>query len=408
MRAGTVDEDSHATHAAGGSDRQSLSRTFSLVLGGPLYQLFLKTRLARPPLELLRRRILAFVLVTWLPPALLAALSGRFASGPVPFVFDLTNLQFLMTVPLLLGAEIIIHRRLRLIVPEFVKRELVAPKDRPAFNDIVDRAMRLRNSLVAEVALLVLAFTGGYWLWRSYASLRVATWYILPSDGSMRLTVAGYWFAFVSLPLSRFVLLRWYFRLFIWYLFLWRVSRLRLRLNPLHADRAGGLGFLEQSAMAFSQVLFAQSTFVAMVLGNQIWHRSAHLVDFSYEVVASVVCLMLFVLAPLTFFVKQMVLARVDGLVRYGQLASRYTNAFYRKWLTASADPNEPLLGTSDIQSLADLANSYEVVRAMRVVPFDKTFVFRLAMVVALPLMPLTFAIVPVDKLLTTLIKVFV
>jgi hypothetical protein len=30
---------------------------FSLVLGGPLYQLYLRTRMMRPPLDLLRRRI---------------------------------------------------------------------------------------------------------------------------------------------------------------------------------------------------------------------------------------------------------------------------------------------------------------------------------------------------------------
>jgi hypothetical protein len=39
---------------------------FSLVLGGPLYQLYLRTRLARAPIELLHRRIIAFVLVMYL------------------------------------------------------------------------------------------------------------------------------------------------------------------------------------------------------------------------------------------------------------------------------------------------------------------------------------------------------
>jgi hypothetical protein len=386
----------------------SMVDDFSLVLGGPLYQLCLKTRLARPPLELLRRRILVFVVVTWLPPALLSALTGRFVSGPVPFLFDLTNLQFITTLPLLLWAEVVIHDRLRFIVPQFVERDIVASEDRARFDDIVGRALRLRNSLAAELTVLVLSFTVGYWLWRTYAVLHVAAWYAAPMGGSLRLTDAGYWYAFVSLPISRFVLVRWYFRLSIWYLFLWRVSRLRLRLNALHGDRAGGLGFLDGAASAFAQVIVAQSAYLAMVLGNRIWHEGARLTEFKYEVAASMALLALFVLLPLTFFGKQMVAARRDGVIQYGKLASEYTNAFRSKWLAADGPPSEALLGTSDIQSLSDLASSYEVVRAMRIVPFDKALVLQLAMSVALPLLPLTLTMVPFDKLLTTLVNLIV
>jgi hypothetical protein len=309
-------------------------------------------------------------------------------------------------VPILVWAEVVIHRRLKLLVPEFVERDLVAAEDRTRFDDIIARALRFRNSLVAELALVLFAFTVGHWLWRTYSSLQIATWYSVPVDGSMRLTAAGYWFAFVSLPISRFLLLRWYFRLFIWYLFLWRVSRLRLRLNPLHGDRAGGLGFLEGSATAFALVLIAQSTFLAMVLGNRIWHQGARLLDFKYEVVAFVVFLVLFVLVPMTFFAKQMFEARLGGVIRYGQLASRYTNAFHKKWLSPGESPSEALLGTSDIQSLSDLANSYGVVQAMRLVPFDKALVFRLAICVALPLLPLALPMVPLKELLALFIKI--
>ena len=381
---------------------------FSLVLGGPLYQLYLRTRLARPPLELLRRRILAFVGISLLPPALLSALTGHLASGPAPFLLDLTNLQFVTTLPLLVAAEVVVHHRIRPLVPEFVDRDLIAVDDRSRFDELVARALQLRNSIVAEVALLLVSFTAGYWLWRSYASLHVATWYLVPVDGSMRLTEAGTWLAFVSLPISRFLLLRWYFRLFIWYAFLWRVSRLRLGLNALHADRAGGLGFLGESVTAFTPVLVAQSAYFAMLLGNQIWHGGARLSDFAHGIVTVVVFLMLVVLLPLTFFAGQLIDARLRDSRRYGQLASHYSNAFDEKWLATGAKRSEPLLGTSDIQSLADLANSYEVVRATRFVPFGKTTVVRLAICVVLPLLPLTLTMVPVDKLLVALVNIFV
>jgi hypothetical protein len=360
------------------------------------------------PRSTVRRRMLALVVIAWLPPALLSALTGRLVSGPVPFLLDLTHLQFVTALPLLIGAEVLVHRRLRELVPEFVRRNLVAADERSRFDDLVVRAMHLRNSLVAEVALLLLAFTGGYWFWRTYASLRVATWYVVPVDGSMRLTEAGYWLAFVSLPISRFILLRWYFRLLIWYSFLWRVSRLRLRLNPLHADRAGGLGFLEESASTFAPVLVAQSICLATVLGDRIWHQGARLSDFQYEVVAFVVVLMLLALLPLTFFAVQLREAQLRGTRQYGRLATRYTNSFEEKWLAANASPSEPLLGTSDIQSLSDVASSYEVVRTMRLVPFGKTMAFRLAILIALPLGPLLFTIVRLDHVLAALVKLVV
>jgi hypothetical protein len=379
------------------------------VVGGPLYQLFLRTRLAQPPLELLRRRILVLAAVTWVPPALLSALTGRFVTGPVPFLFDLSNLQFVTTLPLLVWAEVFIHYRLRLLVPEFVGRDLVATQDRARFEDIVMRALRLRNSIVAEVALLLVAFTGGYWLWRGYASLHVPSWYMgFPVGGAARLTLPGYWLAFVSLPISRFLLLRWYYRLALWYSVLWRASRLDLKLNPLHADRAGGLGFLADSATAFAPVLVAQTIFLATVLGNQIWHVGAKLWEFRYEVIGLEVLLVLFVLSPLTFFVRQMNEARLRGTRLYGQLASHYTNAFHAKWLAAGERPGETLLGTGDIQSLSDLANSYDVVRTMRIVPFDKTTTIRLAVLIALPLLPLAFTTVPVDKMVRALLNIFV
>jgi hypothetical protein len=43
------------------------SYDFSGVLGGPLYQAIRRARLSGDALELLRRRILAFLLVGWIP-----------------------------------------------------------------------------------------------------------------------------------------------------------------------------------------------------------------------------------------------------------------------------------------------------------------------------------------------------
>lgn len=64
--------------------RESLAdseREFSLLLSGPLYQLYLRTRLARPALEFVVRRMLSISLICRLPPLLLATIAGQLTSG---------------------------------------------------------------------------------------------------------------------------------------------------------------------------------------------------------------------------------------------------------------------------------------------------------------------------------------
>jgi hypothetical protein len=77
---------------------------FSLVLGGPLYQLLLRARLVRPSMDLVHRRVFACVLITWLPLALLTALAGSFLGGVgVPLVRDLdVHVKFLLSLPILI------------------------------------------------------------------------------------------------------------------------------------------------------------------------------------------------------------------------------------------------------------------------------------------------------------------
>ena len=54
---------------------------FTLVLGGPLYQLYLRTKLARPTLELVPRRVASIALICWLPLLVLSLLNGSALGG---------------------------------------------------------------------------------------------------------------------------------------------------------------------------------------------------------------------------------------------------------------------------------------------------------------------------------------
>ncbi len=367
----------------------SQRQEFSLVVGGPLYQALLRAHLLAPPMALVSRRIFAFLLITWVPLALLSALEGTFYAGvAVPFISDLGNIRFLITLPMLIGAELIVHPRIGLLVRQFEKRQLIAPEEAGQFESIIGNAMRLRNSVIVEVALFLLACVGGYWIWRSFGSVHVDTWYANSIHGYPALSYAGYWLTFISMPIFQFVLLRWYFRIFLWYLFLWRVSRLHLRLSPLHPDRAGGLGFLGNSIESLAPILLAQAILIAAQVGNQIIHEGAKLPDFQFLIGGFVAFLILVVVFPLTFFVFRLLQTKLNVAPQFGVLACHYVRGFQEKWMAPEA-ANEPLLGSSDIQSLADLGNSYEVVRTMRFVPFTLQSIIRLTIVLVIPMLPL-------------------
>ena len=111
---------------------------------------------------------------------------------------------------------------------------------------------RLRNSVWAEVAIIAFVYIVGVGIvWRT-RTLGVASWHGAPVNGLWRPSLAGWWLGLVSLPLFQFLLLRWYFRIFIWARFLWHVSRVELSLVPSHPDKLGGLGFLSGSVFALS------------------------------------------------------------------------------------------------------------------------------------------------------------
>ena len=379
------------------------ARSLSLVFGGPLYQLFLRSRLARPPLELLHRRIIALVLITWLPLAVLALIEGNAMGGvDVPFFKHLAvHVRFLISLPLLIMAEIIVHQRVMSVVAQFSSRHLIAPEVQSRFDAAIASAVKLRNSVVAELVLLVLAFTVGYGVWKQLALGR-GSWY--GGHGTPN-TLAGYWYVFVSLPVLRFLLLRWGFRLLIWYRFLWSVSRLPLRLNALHPDHAGGLGFLRGTPFAFMPVFLAQTCILSGVIADHIWHDGAKLPQFKLEIVAILLFQLLLGYFPLLFFTFQLARIRRIGLREYGVVAMNYVNAFRQKWITQTTEEKESLLGTSDIQSLADLSNSFEIIREMNLLPFNYKSVVRLAIILVLPILPLFLTMIPLSEVIDRLLK---
>ena len=383
---------------------------FSLVLGGPLYQLWRSTRLAGDTLQLLHRRILALALVTWAPLLLLSMAAGR-AWGDkvrVPFLLDVDmHLRLLLALPLLVVAELVIHRRMRPMVGQFLERGLIPETGRAQFDAAMAAALRLRNSVAAEVFLIAFVYVVGVgFIWRTQSALDVASWYGESVGGKWRPSLAGWWLGVVSLPFFQFLLLRWYFRLFIWTRFLWHVSRIELVVEPTHPDRCGGMGFLSNIGHAFAPFLLAQGVLLTGNFANQIFYAGAKLPEFKVELIGLVAVMLFAILGPMLVFAPQLAAAKRLGLRQFGIMAQDYAREFNRKWLRGGAPADEPLVGSADIQSLADLGNSFEVVKGMRFVPFTLQTVVQLAVLTVVPVIPLMLTMISLEQLLERLLVI--
>ena len=379
---------------------------FSLVLGGPLFQLLRRAHLSDDALHLVRQRVIFLALLAWLPLLILSALEGHLLGGgvAVPFFLDLeVHIRFLAVVPLLIIAERVVHERMRPIAQSFLQRHLIPEASLLRFVTALKSAFRLRNSVLAEVLLIIFVYVVGVIIiWRQYTALPAATWYATPSAGGPKLSLAGMWYGYVSLPVFQFLLLRWYFRIFIWARFLWQVSRIRLSLIPTHPDRLCGLGFLPNTVYAFVVLIVAHGAMVSAQLANRIFFLGAALPEFKFEIGALLLFLLCIVFGPLLVFSPQLAEAKRKGLREYGTLAQRYVREYDQKWLRG-APPDEPCVGSADIQSLADLGNSFEVVREVRIIPVTRNALLQLTAAMLAPILPLALTMMPLEELLKQL-----
>jgi hypothetical protein len=383
---------------------------FSLFAGGPVFQLLRRANLTDDALGLVRRRIVVISLITWLPLLVISAFEGHLNNTDVavPFLKDVgIHVRFLVALPLLIIAEFVAHQRTRFLAAQFLEGELIPKAALPQFDAAIVSALRLRNSMAAEVILIALVYVVGILvIWRQYAALTTITWYSAPSGGESKLSLAGMWLNYVSLPIFQFMLIRWYFRLFIWARFLWHVSRIKLRLVPSHPDHVGGLGFLSTTDRAFFPLLIAHGAILAGHIADRISFAGNTLLDFKLEIFALVVFLMCVILGPLFLFVQRIGEAELAGLGEYGAWAARYVRDFDARWLRGNAPTNGPPPGGAVGPTLADLSSSFNVVRSMSVVPITTKTIFRLAAMTLLPLAPLVLTVIPLEELIKRLLGI--
>ena len=352
------------------------------LLGGPLHRLSRRLGLVRGETNTVR----VGLVLGWGLWLLMTGLA--LAEGVADRAFSLTfiggHARLLGVIPLFFVCESWVAPSIAAFLNTIVRTGVVPSAMRPALDAEVSRVRRWTNAWWPEAIFLVVAI-----LLETTGS-RLQPWGETAGFDSPLTARSFLLYVPVGLTMFRFLVFRWAWRLLLWAWFLWRVSRLDLQLIPAHPDRSGGLDTLEQVHERFTPLVAALSVLQCASLAESI--STGALLPTAVIPPAALLLLLdaAIFLGPLFVFSDKLWAARTRGLRVYGDLAARYVTDFQAKWLEGgrrSADGS--LLGTADIQSLADLANSVDVVKSMRWVSIGPRLLTLMALAAVVPLAPL-------------------
>jgi len=375
---------------------------FSL-FGGPLQKFAARLGLGRLGMGTLRLG-LGLGLAAWCVLVLLALLQGAGAA-----IFSLSvvgvHVRLLVALPLLCAGESFVAPRMAAFVRNILASGLVPEDEQPALASDIRRIGRLAANPLAEALLLLLALAAP--LIGVFVNLPGVTgkWAAVLGPTGRELYPVRAWYLVVCLPLFRFLLFRWLWRVGLWWYFLHRLGRRKLRLIPTHSDRAGGLGYLEVVQEHLAPLVVAISAVLSASFAEGLAQGTTPFEALYALVPGALLFAAVLVLGPLFLFTPELWICRSRGTDDYMAMAARYVRAFDRKWLRDEPASGESLLGAPDIQSLADLTNSVDVVRGLRLIPCGRRLVFELAACVIVPILPAILLKFPAHDVLVRLFR---
>jgi hypothetical protein len=338
------------------------------------------------------RRILLILGVVVLPLVVLAGFDGTLRS----LVGDtLVVGRLLISLPVFVLAGQTVQQAGRATLIHLAASGTVPVDHQPDLETTVRQAVRLRDSRLVIFAMVAFALAAAFLAGRAEALHYTGAW---ASEGGS-LKPAGWWYVSVSLPVFSVIRLRWLWRIVVWWRFLFGVSRIPLRTLPAHPDGSGGLGFLAHATARFAILVFAMCLGAGMHWRAAILAGDASLQAIKVPMAGLGVAMLVLLLVPLAFFLPQLAAAKRKGLHDFGLLGARYAGRFDDRWLRQGDRHDAELLGTGDIQSLTDLAGSFEVVNRMRIVPITLQTVIPIILAAALAMLPAVEAEIPLREI---------
>jgi hypothetical protein len=382
--------------------------TENILWGGQFQKLLTKFKLDRDPDSVVIRKIVFFSVFTWVPLLILSVLQSS-VFNPGLKVSLLTDIvvwaRFFIAMPILFYTERLLKHEVGRSVAHLIDSGIISENNHDDYEKIILKICRIRDSKFAELIIFAVAYCVVFFYWRASGETEMASsWQF---QHGKELSPAGFWYYYISAPIFQFLLYRLLFKFLLWVGFLYKISRIDLNLIPINPDLSGGLSFLGVTTAFFGFIGLAQGCVVSAQIAEFIVKNNVPLTDFKVTIFTNIIVLLLLFLFPMIFFIRKLTRVRFDGLLEYGVVSQKYVNSFNNKWVKNINPQNEQLLGSADIQSLADLFNSFQIVAKMSVFPFTFKQIIYLAVLIAIPFIPLIFFIISPAELLKYLVEMF-
>jgi len=375
----------------------------SLVRGGLIHSLTSILR-GKSSGKDLQRIAAAFVLITWVPLCLLALWSGTLNdSGAMISFFDdfLIHVRFLLVVPFLILIEGFVDRSFVRYIE--TSSNFIPETQRDSFGQFIMRLEKLVRSYIPEILLLLMVYMMTILNWNEISVFRSGRNYFTDAQTNT-LTAAGWYYLLICSPLLNLLLFRWTWRWMLWVYSIIKLSRFKLQIDPLHADQMAGLQYLNQCPVTLSFILMAPSAVLSAIIGMDIIYHDAVLSTYVVPITLYVVVLPIVLYAPLTLFMPLLIEAKHFGISYFGNLIRQHNKAYEEKWV-AGDPPHEPLLGSPDNSSLADINGSYTAVQGIKPVPIDFKMILLSFALNIIPYLPLVFTHYSATELFKMLVK---
>jgi hypothetical protein len=376
--------------------------------GGPPLRLEKSLGLIKPNERKSVQRALLAVLIVWAPLFVLSALESLVLKENKlgSLIGDLTVLfRYLIVVPLFILAEDGTIFRLGQTARHFIDAGIITAADRPRFDAIVAQARRLLNSATVEILVVVIAYLAMIVVMQFFPDQDVPLWH-KAGGGATGYSWAGWWHTLVSAPVALVLLLGWLWRISIWGLFLFRVSRLDLQLVATHPDLVGGLQFVGLSLRAFLLVGFTISTIAAGGVAQRVLYMGTSFFTFKYVIAAVVILSLVLFVGPVLVFGGKLIEARRRGILDYGGLGGAVGRQLEKRWLDYRTKVDEGALDVPHFSATTDLYQVVSNVYQMKTFPIHTQDLIALIVATLLPFLPALLFEIPLDEVLADLMQV--
>ncbi len=373
---------------------------------GPSQKLFRKLKLTGSTDSSILRKVIFFLTLAWLP-LLIFSLIDSTAYNPaieVPLLFDFVlYVRVFLVIPLVFIAERIFNSTMYGSLNHFVESGIIADNNVDEYKSTLKIFGKYKDSGIIDLLVLVLAYSIVILvlsnIWKSYGESGSLTSWQYSKDVQGQISLGGYWYAFITIPIYIFFFARLLWKFLLWSFVLYKISKINLNLFPTDPDRSGGLGFLGQNQLYFALLGFIQTSIFSAEIASKILYAGTVITDYKSFIIGILALFTLIIICPMMFFTNKLIKTKLNGILEYSVTSHMYVSAFHDKWIDGKNSENENLLGSADIQSLADLSGSYDIVKSMIPLPIDLRKVISLILLVTIPFSPLILFVIPLDQL---------